>query len=291
MLPLGIITDEVHDDLKTSCRFVESVGIDLVELRTIDGKNILELPDDAVFEAKSILDEYDLKVAGISSPIFKSPLEGNDQVGCEGDFMLEGFTTFKDQLSLLERAAALCQIFDTPLLRVFTFLRVGWSASIVEKIAACLLEAAEIAEKHKLILAVENEPICNARYGRELGELFDYLKKSAPSNLLDHLTILWDPGNAFYAGELDCVKEGYEAIRGRVGHVHVKDVFFGGDGKPLCVPVGSGGVDYIYQISALLDDGYSGPLILEPHYIPEGKTRLEGAREAVDALRRLLGAV
>lgn len=288
MFQLGIITDEVHDDLTKSCELIKEAGIELVELRTIGGANILELSQEAIHKAKSTLDEYGLKVVGLSSPILKSPLEGKTQSVTRGDFMLEGHMTFEEQLDLLEHAAGLCKVFNTSLVRVFTFLREDWSKSLVEKIAVHLLESAELAKQHGITLAVENEPICNVRHGREMGELFDYLEKIGSPALLRHLTILWDPGNAFYAGEMDASEAGYAAVRGRVGHVHIKDVFFDTEGNPHCVPVGKGRVDYIRQISALIDDGYSGPLILEPHYIPEGRSRMEGAIEAISALRKVL---
>jgi L-ribulose-5-phosphate 3-epimerase len=288
MFQLGIITDEVHDDLAKACEFLKDAGIELVELRILGGTNILELSKEAIEEAKSILDAYELKVVGLSSPIFKSPLEGKQEPVASGDFMLEGHRTFEEQLGLLEHAADLCKVFDTSLVRVFTFLRGEWSKSLVERIAEHLLEGAKIAKKHNITLAVENEPICNVRHGREMGELFDCLEKIGSPALLKHLTILWDPGNAVYAGELDASIGGHEAVRGKVGHVHVKDVIFDTEGNPHCVPVGKGEVDYLRQISALIADGYTGPLVLEPHYLPEGGTRMEGAREAIGALRKLL---
>ncbi len=290
MFELGIITDEVHDDLATSCRFIKEAGLSLVELRTLNGANIFTLPDEEILTAKDILAEYGLEVVGLSSPILKSPLDGTAE-SISGDFMLEGRQTFEEQLELLERAAYLCQVFDTSLVRVFTFLRGDWSAELAKRVSEKLLTAAEVAREHGMVLAVENEPICNVRHGREMGLLFDYIEKTGSPELLAHLTILWDPGNAYYAGELDASTSGYSAIRGRVGHVHIKDVIFDNEGRPHCVPVGMGKVNYAPQLSALKDDGYTGPLILEPHYVPEGGTSMEGAKEALSALKELLGKI
>src|SRR3712207_6988485 len=56
--------------------------------------------------------------------------------------------------------------------------------------------------------------------------------------------------------------DGYDHIRGRIAHVHLKDV----DEKGNWVKVGTGVIDYPGQLHALAEDGYASVLSLETHY-------------------------
>jgi L-ribulose-5-phosphate 3-epimerase len=70
--------------------------------------------------------------------------------------------------------------------------------------------------------------------------------------------------------------------------VHLKDVLVSADGKPRCVPIGSGAVPLIEQISTLEQDGYKGLYTIETHYIPEGGTAAEGTRLTLEGLHNAL---
>lgn len=76
-----------------------------------------------------------------------------------------------------------------------------------------------------------------------------------------------------------------------LSHVHHKDAYIGQDGKPRCVPLGSGDVKIIAQLQALAADGYEGLFTIETHYIPDGGSRMTGNRMTLDALRALLKEV
>jgi L-ribulose-5-phosphate 3-epimerase len=281
---LGIITDEVSDDFGRSCELAREWGMRYAELRTLWGKNVLELSEAEVERAREVLDLHGLAVCAIASPVFKSPLrERSGEV--EADFTMEGAEDFEGQLRLLERAADLCRRFGTEKVRVFTFWREGWDGELVRLIASRLVEASQVAAERGVLLVVENEPVCNARHGRELGELFAEIR--ARSGPVESIAPLWDPGNALYAGEQRPYPDGYEALGGGAAHVHLKDVVWE-NGEPRCVPLGWGEVDYAGQLRRLAEDGYRGPLVLEPHYRPEGVAREEAARAAVEAARKVL---
>jgi L-ribulose-5-phosphate 3-epimerase len=287
MFDLGIISDEVSDDVKESCGLIGQWGLRYVELRSLWGRNILELSEEEVARAQDIIEEHGLKVSAIASPVFKSSLSG--QAGdVRADYALGGSDDFGEQLRLLGHACKLCRRFGTNKVRVFSFYRESWNEALVERIASRLIEAAEVARAHDALLVVENEPVCNVRTGRETGELFAAIDATAPQNLLEHLAILWDPGNALFSGERSPYPEGYRALdSGRIGHVHLKDVRLEGD-EPGGVPLGEGRVDYVGQLRALAEDGYGGPLVLEPHYRPAGMSKEEAASACVEAARQVL---
>lgn len=289
MLDLGIISDEVGDDFGQSCALIASWGLAQVELRTLWGRNILELSETELEQAQYVLSEHELEVTAIASPVFKSPLDGKPRE-MAADFTFDGAESFAAQLALLARAAELCRRFGTRKLRVFTFWREPWSDALVRAVGDKLIQAAEIARARDILLVVENEPVCVAATGGELAALFKHIWERAPNNLLDHLAALWDPGNAMAAGE-KAYPTGYDALKTYpIAHVHLKDLSHGKT-TPSFVPLGRGGIDYIGQLRELVRNGYTGSLVLEPHYRPPNLPQVEAARVSVEAARDVLREV
>ena len=287
---LGIISDEVSDDFERACALISGWGLEYVELRMMWGKNVMQLDEAELQRAQQVLASTGLRVTAIASPVFKSPLDGKPRE-MEADFALGGSESFEEQLSLLEHAAGLCDRFETRFVRVFTFWRQEWNEEVAREVSSKLIQAARVARDHDVVLAVENEPVCIVGTGEELGRLWARLQAEAPVELRPHLTMLWDPGNAQAAGE-SAFPEGYTSLPvPDLGHVHLKDVRPGQEGKPEFVPVGMGDVDFGGQLRALLRDGYDGQLVLEPHYRPEGIPQEEAAQVAVKAAQELLAKV
>lgn len=287
MLNLGIISDEVSDDFERSCALIGAWGLAHVELRMLWGKNILELSETELVRAQAALNEHKLEVTAIASPIFKSPLDGKPRQ-MQADFALGGAESYEAQLVLLDKAAGLCRRFGTRKLRVFTFWREPWSDALVRAVSDKLIQAAEVARARDTLLVVENEPVCAVATGEELGALFKLIRERAPKDLLDHLAALWDPGNALAAGER-AYPDGYDALDAcPIAHVHLKDLTRHGKGKPHFVPLGQGDIDYLAQVRRLIEDGYRGTLVLEPHYRPSDLSQEEAAHASVKAAQAVL---
>ena len=287
MLELGIISDEIGDDFERSCSRIRAWGIARVELRTLWGTNVLELTDDEIARACAIVRAHDLTVSAIASPVFKSPLSG-EPADVAADFALAGAERFEDQLALLARTFELCERFDTRMARVFSFWREPWSDDLAAAIAEKLALAAALAQRTGVLVVVENEPVCSVATGRELGALDRVLRQVARAHR-DAIALLWDPGNALAAGEQRPYPDGYEALDpARIAHVHLKDATLDATGAPTFVPLGHGAVDYRGQLRRLIEDGYRGALVLEPHYRPEGMEHEEAARRAVVAARTMV---
>ncbi len=285
---LGIITDEVSDDPHEACALIAEWGVKVVELRTAWGKNLLELSDAQLDELEEAVAQSGLEVVGIASPVFKSPLDEQPQEKA-ADFALAGVESMSAQLELLERACTLATRFSAPMVRVFTFWREPFTDEVAGQLVEKLARAAELASFHNVLLAVENEPVCVVATGTELGLLLAALAAGLPPSLQPHVGALWDPGNALAAGEDDAYPAGYRALDlERLAHVHLKDLQFIAPGQPTFVPLGRGELDYRGQLSSLLEDGYVGDMVLEPHYRPPGLSRALAAKECVDAARAML---
>ncbi len=96
-----------------------------------------------------------------------------------------------------------------------------------------------------------------------------------------NLWVNWDPGNAWAAGERP-YPDGYQAVRGRVGHVHFKDVARTGAGAYAYVVDGE--IDWPGQMRALQADGYAGYISVEPHMQP----KVASARAVLQRLKNLI---
>ena len=256
----------------------------------MNGKNVTQLDDDEVSHAVEVVRANGLRVSGIASPVFKSPFDEKAVAG-EADFSVADAVTVDAQLALLERSCLLAQRFDTPLVRVFTFLRVPWSDAVIDEVVKRMLRAVEVAARHGVVLAVENEPACVVGTGAELAAFMTKLDAALSPELRRHVGALWDPGNALALGEDQPYPRGYDVLpKDRLVHVHLKDLADRPAAFGTFVPLGEGQIDYIGQFAALRRDGYQGSVVLEPHYAPAGMATTAAAEVCVRAAQQLLSA-
>ncbi|MFT4112426.1 sugar phosphate isomerase/epimerase family protein [Silvibacterium sp.] len=279
---LSVINDEISQDFEHSCKVAaEDFGLHWIEIRGMWNKNVTDLSDAQVEDAKKILAQYKLRVTDIASPLFKTdwpgaPLskqsEHRDQFHADFDA--------KAQDRLLERCITLAHAFDTDRIRCFDFWRLDDQKPYRAAINAKLREAAARCAKDKLILLLENEMSCNTATGEESAAVLAEVKN--PNFMLN-----WDPGNAAALGSTP-YPDGYKLLpKQRIGHCHVKDVVRKPEGKYDWAPVGGGIVDWVGQFQALQRDGFHYAVSLETHWrgagTPEASTRI-----SMDGLKKTL---
>jgi len=176
----------------------------------------------------------------------------------------------------LQRSFELARRFKAPLVRTFSFLRTPDPLTVRETVLGVITEAVRRTEAAGLKLVLENEHACNIATGEETGWLLQRITSDA-------FGIIWDPGNEAALGSSP-FPEGYAHVRGRVYHVHLKDV----DTQRHFTRMGSGIIDFVNQFRALAADGYKGTMSLETHYAhPEGG-KDQATRESFASLLTLL---
>lgn len=277
-MKLSVITDEISMDFEHALDVMLEYGAKGAELRSLWGTNIVDLPDDQIERAKKALDDRGMVVSCIASPLFKCDLwetEGS-AVGRTHQAQDRGLS---QQIAVLERCIHLSGVFETPFIRIFAFWKRGDLTDNTEKeIISVFEDPAVRAEKADVILALENEHSCYLGTGSEIARVIKAVNSPG-------LRAVWDPGNAFCAGEVP-YPDGYEAVRDYIVHVHIKDVVWEND-KPKFVCIGDGNIDYDGQLRALIADGYDGYLSLETHYRPGGISE-EGSRQCLASLKEML---
>jgi L-ribulose-5-phosphate 3-epimerase len=269
---LAVINDEVNEDFDHACHVIAvDFGLEWIELRGMWGKNILDLDSKEVGEARHILEKYKLRVTDIASPLFKTdwpgaPLSPNsprhDQFGAS--------FSFKQQDEVLERCIELTKAFSTNRVRCFDFWRLEDQIPYRKAINEKLREAADTCSKQNVILMLENEMACNTATGAEAANVLATIPN-------ENFMLNWDPGNAAAAGEKP-YPNGYDLLpRQRIGHCHCKDVIRKPGGKFDWAAVGTGVVDWVGQIKALVRQNYHSGLSMETHWrgagTPEASTR------------------
>ena len=275
---IAVINDEISPDFDHACHVVSrEFGLGWIELRSMWGKNTMDLSEAQIGEAKKILAKYNLQVTDIASPLFKTdwPEAPRSPYGSKGDMHGAVEVAFKHQDEVLERSIELAKQFNTGRVRCFDFWRLDniapYRAAIDEKLRA----AAEVAGKQGIVLLLENEFECNTATGREAARTLNAIQTP-------HLALNWDPGNAVMRGELDAFPAAWETLpKNRIHHCHVKNAAKNPEGKIEWAPVGTGYIDWTAQFHALLAMGYHDAVSLETHWhgaaTPEESTRVSWA--------------
>ena len=210
---LAVINDEITQDLEKACQIAsKDFGLHWIELRSMWDKNVTELSEKQIDDAKKILAENKLRVTDIASPLFKtdwpgaprSPLsETRDQFHANFD------ASAQDRL--LEKCISLAKEFHTDRIRCFDYWRLEDPKPYRDAINAKLKQAAERCAQEQLMLLLENEMSCNTATGAESAATL----KAIPN---ENFMLNWDPGNAA-ALDGTSYDVGYALLpKNRIGH-------------------------------------------------------------------------
>ncbi len=279
---LSVITDEITQDFGHAVEVAaKEFGVGLVELRGLWKKNIVNLDEKEVAEAKSLLAKYDLQVTDIASPLFKVDWPGapKSKYSPTGDAYAASFT-FEQQDEVLERATAMARQFGTNKVRLFDFWRLEDDKPYRKDMDEKLREFSEKAAKKSIVFVLENEYECNTATGPEAARTLDAVKNK-------NFFLNWDPGNAARLGD-KAFPEGYELLpKERIGHMHLKDVKREANGDYGWECMGRGIIDYVGQFKAMMRDGYHGTMSLETHWNGTGNME-ESSRQSMAGTKELL---
>lgn len=275
---IAVISDEISDDFDHACSVIANdFGLHYVELRGMWGKNLQSSTDAEIAEALRILKKYNLQVTDIASPLFKVDFAGAppSQYGTAKDMHGAADVGYNQQDAVLERSITLAKQFNTDKIRCFDFWRLDDLVTYRPAINARLQAAALVAQKHNLMLLLENEFACNTATGREAAATL----ASVPA---PNFALNWDAGNAVMRGELDAYPAGWNALpKVRIHHCHCKNAVANGKGGYEWSPVDKGLIDWTAQFRALKNIGYSDAVSLETHWrgaaTPEASSRISWA--------------
>lgn len=286
-----VISDEVSQDLPDLVRFAKEFGLPGYELRSMFGRAFKDLTPADIKEIAKVARGEGWRIFGCSSPVFKCDIDDAAAVRAHQDEF--------------RRSLGVAQELGCDLVRVFTFLRrsAADNAALTPRVVEELRKLDAIAAGTKVRIGVENEHSCILGSALEGAEIIRHLP--AP-----RFGIVWDPCNVLYVpGAPQDPTAGFDAIRGRIHHIHVKDsrrvVPKPGALQAVATPVGLGDVGWKAHLAQIQRSGYTGNFSLETHWrvvqidekdlhLPAGygfsRGGIEASRTCLHNLRELLPA-
>jgi len=166
-LTLCLITDEVSPALDEGLAFARAENIGTVDLRVIDGRNVLALTRDELADAAQRVRGSGLSVSCLCTPLLKwsPPGKSARAMGDQFGFELAG----RAPSSLYAHAFEAAEILGARNLRVFSYLT--YEGYQVGDLHEPIGELLTLADKFDMKVHVENEGVCNITSFAELEAL------------------------------------------------------------------------------------------------------------------------
>lgn len=259
MIRLCAFADESADRIEGQIEALKRNGISLLEIRNVNGKNVMDLTDDEAKEIRAKLDEAGIKVWSIGSPIFKKDIALPEEA----------------HLADAKRGCELAKILGAENIRMFSFYN---AETAHDKMLDLLKKIVVIGKEYGIKMCHEND---KGLYGDNLARTKEVLD-ATPG-----LYSVYDPANFLQVGEK--AEDTLAALADRAYYFHIKDVV--AETGEL-VPAGYGDGNLKGLVSRIKDDKV---LTVEPHlkifagYVLNDKTVLktkfhfESNAEAFDA--------
>lgn len=225
--------------------------IDGLEIRNVDKVNVADISDSKAREVKKMMDEANLKVWSIGSPIGKIDME-------KDDFLLH--------TEKFKRTLETAEILGAENIRLFSFFtpqenRGDYKNQVIERLAEFL----ELAKNSKITLCHENE---KGIYG-DIPERCLEIHRALPE-----MKAIFDPANYIQCG-VDTLMA-WEMLKPYVKYLHIKDALTDGS----VVPAGKGAGNISYILDAFRKNG-GECVTIEPHLtVFDGLKSLEKEEES-----------
>ncbi len=266
MVKLSAFADEISQDLKVQAASLREFGLNYIEPRIVNGKQIIACSQKELTEAKKILDGEGLKVSSIASPV--------------GKFRVD--KPIFSEKERLYRAAETAHFLETDYVRIFTFYmpegsrRNSWRSHVIEGLQAFL----EVAYDMEIILLNENEFDVYCDTAARCKDIHDTIPSSK-------FRLNFDPGN-FVLSDQDPINDCWNILYKLVEYCHIKDAVF--ESSEIVVP-GKGDGRIPELVEKLKKKEYSGFYSLEPHLFAAGDDENQKKvyfKKALNAFKEIL---
>ncbi len=243
MAKLSAFADEATYEFAGQVDFLVEQGVNYIEPRFFDGsENIMDLNDSQLKEAKKILDDNNIEVSAIGSPIGKVKLD----------------EPFEDHLEKFKHAIELAEFFDTKMIRMFSYYPpdgkniFDYHDQVVER----MLKKVELLKDIDIVIVLENEADIYGQSPEKAVELVEAV--DSPK-----LRLCYDPANFVVGlGITDNIQSCWPIMKPCVSHIHIKDWKVGAS---LGSVPGQGDAQIKPLLKELADMNYSGFITMEPH--------------------------
>ena len=210
---LSAFADEYSSDFTEQLEGMRTYGIDYVEIRGVDGKNVSTLTPCEVKTVKSKLEYYGMGTSAIGSPVGKVQLDGD----------------LDAHLDMAKRVFETANELGARYVRMFSFYAPSGEDILAhkERVFDELMRLSEAAKSHGVVLCHENEAKIYGDVPVRCREIYDRLGGD--------IKTVFDMGNYVLEG-VKPYSEGYDLLKDTIAYFHIKDALSAG----AIVPPGCG---------------------------------------------------
>ena len=273
MARLSAFADEVTEDFRGQVEFLAKEKVGYIEPRFVNKKNLMDLNQRELAEARKLIRDHGLKVSAIGSPIGKVKLD----------------QPFKPHLDKFKHAVELAQYLETPLIRMFSYYAPegknidDYRFQVMDRMVAKL----EVLTGTNVIMVHENEANI---YGHSAANCADLVKSiDSPK-----LRLAYDPANFVWGEKItNNVETCWPLMKPYVVHIHIKDWKLGAKDVGSMPGQGDGQIkELLAELAAMK---YQGCVTMEPHLRAGGQfggdTGPELFAQAIAAVRSMAAEV
>lgn len=272
MVKISAFADEVTDDFEGQVNFLKANSIQYLEIRSLNGKNIMDLNRQELAEAKARLDNNGISVSAIGSPIGKVSLSAS----------------FDEHLKKFAHAVEVAGYFGAPFIRLFSYYAPEGKHidDCRDEVIRRLSIQAGMVAGTDVVLAHENESHIYGYSAEHCADIAHAVNSA-------HFRLVYDPANFVWgSGITDNMSRCWPLVEPYVAHVHIKDWKLGSQAVGAMPGEGDGQIGLL--LSKLASIGYDGFITLEPHLESGGQFGGSSGpllfRQAVNATRALCEA-
>ncbi|HTR84865.1 MAG TPA: TIM barrel protein [Reyranella sp.] len=272
-LAIAAIGDEIGPTLTEMISFCKENDLSRLDMRTVDGRNLLGMSLDEVALIADTLANAGITVPTFVSPVLKWAMAGKAPAGGKVDFAFDPTTCPTG--NPLSHAFDVAAVLGATRIRVFSHLRYpGFKPADLNGAIDRLMDLANTAD---IAVEMENEPVCNIG---SIAELADFFR--AQDGVPDKLRPLVDIGNSWF---MDAPPSDADiaSLAPMVDYIHLKDRDMS---ARRTVPLGDGNVPWAAELARLLAGVKSPEIVasMETHCPQDGRN---ATARSVAALRRI----
>lgn len=255
-------TDEIDQDLTTQLESMKKLDMRYMEMRGVDGNNLIFHTKDKVKEIKKRLDDAGVKLSALGSPLGKIGIEDS----------------FEKHMEDFKQAVEIAHMMEAKNIRMFSFyVPEGKGSNYKEQVFDRLGQFVDYAKANDVVLLHENE---KGIYGEMAAECLELMKAFGG----EHFKAIFDFAN-FVQAKQDTM-EAYQLLKQYIAYIHVKDAIWE-TGQVVPAGMGAGNVEAI--LKDLYANGFAGFLSLEPHLFNfTGFASLERGKDKLEADAKVL---
>jgi sugar phosphate isomerase/epimerase len=170
-LALSVIGDEIGPSLEEMISFAHEHGLKRLDMRTVDGRNLLGMKKEEIIKISRALEKAGLTVPTFVSPLFKWPAAGKSAEAGKVDFAFDPKECPAEDI--IDHAIEIAVILGAPHMRIFSYLRHRRFRRGHLTGGKAFTKLMSLAGHYDISIQLENEPVCNIGNVAELRAFFD----------------------------------------------------------------------------------------------------------------------